>query len=218
MNHKLVIVFLILIIKENISVAQDSICFIDKKMIVAKISEVGIVDLKYYRFDNLDGPQYIVNKSDIRYVKFQNGVIDTMASYKGIEGVKKRNTVTSVPKIFINHYRLSYDYHGLNDDGLEMLLDDVSDKNERKKLLNNFESMKEFKRNQYIFGYLGLGTIAAYPVLALQVGHTTDNNLVATFGISAAYLIATQVISRYFRTKRYNKKLEIALRYNNLNE
>ena len=218
MNHKLVIVFLILIIKGNRSVAQDSIYFIDKKIIVAKVFEVSTIDIKYHRFDNLDGPQYIVNKSDIRYVKFQNGVIDTMTSYTGIENVKKNNIVASVPKIFINHYRLSYDYHGLNDDGLEMLLDDVSNKNERKKLLNDFGSMKGFKRSQYIFGYLGLGTIAAYPALILEIGHTSDNNLVATFGISAAYLITTQVLSRYFRTKRYNKKLEIAHRYNNLNE
>jgi hypothetical protein len=198
--------------------SQDSIRFMNNSIIAAKIFEVSTTDIKYRRFDNLDGPQYVVNKQDIRYIKFQNGVIDTMVSYQGIKSVKKINAVANTPKIFINHYRLSYDYHGLNDDGLEMLLDDVSNKNERKKLLNDFESMKEFKRNQYIFGYLGLGTIAAYPVLALQVGHTTDNNLVATFGISAAYLIATQVISRYFRTKRYNKKLEIALRYNNLNE
>lgn len=197
--------------------SQDSIRFKDNNIIAAKISEVGIFEIKFHRFDNLDGPLYIVNKQDIRYIKFANGITDTISVNQAISSVIKNN-IKNGPKIFINHYRLSYDYHGLNDDGLEMLLEDVSNKNERKKLLNDFESMKRFKRNQYIFGYLGLGTIAAYPVLTLEVGNTKDKNIVATFVISTAYLITTQVLSRYFRTKRYNKKLEIAHRYNNLNE
>lgn len=45
----------------------------DGTIIQAKISEIGITEIKYKKCDNAEGPTYVVSKSDIFMVKFANG-------------------------------------------------------------------------------------------------------------------------------------------------
>ncbi|MEO8151112.1 MAG: hypothetical protein ABI723_26000 [Bacteroidia bacterium] len=53
--------------------AQDIIYKKDKTTIKAKISEVGLDEIKYWDFDNLDGPQFIMSKDEISKIVFSNG-------------------------------------------------------------------------------------------------------------------------------------------------
>jgi hypothetical protein len=45
----------------------------DGTIIQAKISEIGITEIKYKKCDNAEGPTYVVSKSDIFMVKYANG-------------------------------------------------------------------------------------------------------------------------------------------------
>lgn len=56
--------------------AQDVITKKNGDEIQAKITEVGQNEIKYKRFDNLDGPVYTIGKSDVFMVKYQNGTKD----------------------------------------------------------------------------------------------------------------------------------------------
>ena len=53
--------------------AQDLIITKDFKEIKGKIIEVTSNEIKYKKSNNLDGPTYITNKSEILVVRYQNG-------------------------------------------------------------------------------------------------------------------------------------------------
>jgi hypothetical protein len=57
--------------------AQDTIYFNNNSVLSTKISEVGVSEIKYLRFDNLTGPAYTVSKTDIKRIRYANGMIDS---------------------------------------------------------------------------------------------------------------------------------------------
>ena len=56
--------------------AQDIIVKVNGEEIRAKIEEVGITEIKYRRFDNLTGPIFLILKSDVFMVLYENGTRD----------------------------------------------------------------------------------------------------------------------------------------------
>ena len=65
--------------------AQDIITLKTGEDLKAKIVEIGLNDVKYKKFENLNGPVYTLNKSDIFMIKYENGTKDVF------------NTTTSAP-------------------------------------------------------------------------------------------------------------------------
>ena len=57
----------------SIAFAQDNIVLKNGDEINAKISEVGESNIKYRKFNNLDGPIYTKSKDEIFYIKYSNG-------------------------------------------------------------------------------------------------------------------------------------------------
>jgi len=53
--------------------AQDKIIKTDSTIIEAKISEIGTKDIQYRKFNNLTGPVYIIARSDVHQIVFENG-------------------------------------------------------------------------------------------------------------------------------------------------
>ena len=53
--------------------AQDIITQKDGTDIQAKVTEVGISQISYKKYSNLDGPTYIINKDDILMITYENG-------------------------------------------------------------------------------------------------------------------------------------------------
>ena len=178
--------------------SQDSICFMNHTIIAAKIFEVGITDIKYHRFDNIDGPQYIVNKQEIHYIKFANGTVDSIhkAMARSIAEPKlanKNETInpsttynTDAPKIIIKRNRLEYNNRGLGEAKLWMLIDNFPNKEGKVKLMNEFNAMKKYKKAQYISGFSGLGLGLASVItgfsLASRDGRVGAINNVSTVG------------------------------------
>lgn len=56
--------------------SQDTIVKVNKDTIQAKILEVGISEIKYKRFDNPEGPIFVIPKSDILLIRYVNGGTD----------------------------------------------------------------------------------------------------------------------------------------------
>ena len=54
----------------------------DGTIIQAKISEIGISEIKYKKCGNEEGPTYLVSKSDVFMVKFANGSTELIFSEK----------------------------------------------------------------------------------------------------------------------------------------
>jgi hypothetical protein len=59
------------------SYAQDTIVQKNGIRIPAKVIEIDKKDVKYKKFENPDGPSYLVPKSDVSFIRYQNGTADT---------------------------------------------------------------------------------------------------------------------------------------------
>lgn len=71
---KKIVLFFVSILVWMCSYSQDIIIKKNTDEIEAKIIEVGISDVKYKNWNNLDGPVYVIEKVDIFMIKYANGV------------------------------------------------------------------------------------------------------------------------------------------------
>lgn len=53
--------------------AQDKIYKRNGDLIEAKVKEVGVRNITFKRYDNQDGPDFVINKSEVRRIVFENG-------------------------------------------------------------------------------------------------------------------------------------------------
>ena len=70
--------------------AQDMIILRDGNMIEAKIMEIHTSEIRYKRFDNLDGPMIILPKASVLSIKYENGVLDILNASSAAEQEKDR--------------------------------------------------------------------------------------------------------------------------------
>ncbi|MBI4645518.1 MAG: hypothetical protein HY738_02715 [Bacteroidia bacterium] len=64
----------------NIIFAQDTILFKNMDEIKAKVIEISPNVIRYKIFDDLDGPDIIVNKSEVFMIKYQNHTKDVFGN------------------------------------------------------------------------------------------------------------------------------------------
>lgn len=77
--------------------AQDTIFKRSSAIIVAKIIEISPTEIKYKKFDFLDGPTYIEMKSRVQMIHYANGMKETFEEVKAEkEEVKTEKTVVQV--------------------------------------------------------------------------------------------------------------------------
>ena len=61
----------------SVSYGQDTIVRKDGSSILSKVIEIDKTDIKYKKFENLEGPSYLISKSEINYIRYQNGTVDS---------------------------------------------------------------------------------------------------------------------------------------------
>ena len=66
------------------SKGQDTIVKQNQEVILAKIMEISSTEIKYKRFDNIDGPMYTIPKTYINKIKYSNGKIEEMKNETNI--------------------------------------------------------------------------------------------------------------------------------------
>ncbi len=65
--------------------AQDIITKLSGEDVKVKVTEITLMDVKFKKFDNLDGPVYVVPKSEILIVRYENGTTETFAQEQTFE-------------------------------------------------------------------------------------------------------------------------------------
>ncbi len=65
---KTVLFVLFILVGTSKIYSQDTIHFLDNTIKIVKVSEINVDDVKYHRFDNLDGPVYVSNKNEIERI------------------------------------------------------------------------------------------------------------------------------------------------------
>ncbi|MDR1197668.1 MAG: hypothetical protein LBK94_01470 [Prevotellaceae bacterium] len=73
MTKKIIILFFTLFVSVSAATAQDIITLKSAEEIKAKVQEIGTDNVKYKKYDNLNGPTYTLVKSDIFMIKYENG-------------------------------------------------------------------------------------------------------------------------------------------------
>jgi len=71
---------LLILITNNLLYSQDIIFFQNGDELNAKVLEIGTNEIKYKRFDNLEGPVFTINKSDVFMIKYKNGTKDVFTN------------------------------------------------------------------------------------------------------------------------------------------
>jgi hypothetical protein len=75
--------------------AQDVIALKTGEEIQASVQEVGINEIKYKRADNSNGPVYVLKKSEVFMIIYQNGTRDSFAN-SALYSTETRQTDTSI--------------------------------------------------------------------------------------------------------------------------
>ena len=71
--------------------SQDLITKISGDTIQVKIIEIGQTEIKYKKFDNQNGPIYIISKSDILLIRYENGTKEVYNKDKQLDNNSPSN-------------------------------------------------------------------------------------------------------------------------------
>lgn len=202
--------------------SQDTIKFVNNTIQVVKVYEVGINEIKYHRFDNIDGPIYVSSKSDIESISYYNGHVETFNDVKTNPVVTKKiakgNPIPSNEKIIILDPKLMYAGKPLGESRLLRLINNVPDQQKKIILMKEYTEMKSYKKKQYLFGFVGLGVGLVLPYIGIISGLILDDPTPLIIGVAGGLTIGVTgaVISGINKKKRLKKKIETATLYNNL--
>src|ERR1039457_2384981 len=91
---------------------QDIIHKTDTTTIYAKIVEVGEKEIKYMKFDNLDGPVYIIKKKNVSSINYPNGTSDLFSTgdLKYFSDFKKNIISYNLFELIIDKVTFSYEH------------------------------------------------------------------------------------------------------------
>ncbi|XVJ65050.1 MAG: hypothetical protein HEQ40_02315 [Lacibacter sp.] len=70
---KQLFVFIVMLLSASFLYAQDIITLRTGETINAKVSEVGINEVRYLKSSNINGPVYVAAKADISQIVYENG-------------------------------------------------------------------------------------------------------------------------------------------------
>jgi len=83
---KLIITLLFSFVVKFLSYSQDILTFKNGTETKVKVTEVTSSEVKFKKFDNIDGPLYSILKSDLFMVKYENGTKEVFSTQTNAEG------------------------------------------------------------------------------------------------------------------------------------
>jgi len=191
--------------------AQDVITLKNGDDIKAIVQEVGIDDVKYKRFDNPNGPNYMLKKAEILMIRYENGSKDVFNKFATSNSVDKQQQ-TSIGTM---QPELSYS-DGVWQNGTKLSADNV-----RSVMSGNSEALRQYNSGKSL--YLA-GQIIGYPCaflfgwdLGTRLGGGEGNG--ALLGVGAAGTVVGLIMMYSGESKiktsvkLYNSKVNNSLSY-----
>ncbi|MFL0353009.1 hypothetical protein [Xanthomarina sp. GH4-25] len=137
--------------------AQDLIITSTNEEISAKVEEIHIETISYKKFNNLSGPTYHIEKTDVTKIIFENGDVDTFESDSNNTTSEEKSATLEETEAFLKEYIETYCYDDngylinrykaiFEGDYLRLI---VMNKNQTKELSNylyNFKNVYSFRR------------------------------------------------------------------------
>jgi hypothetical protein len=219
---KKIILGLMCLLSQNIF-SQDSIYKKNNEIIVSKIEEIDLSQIKYRKLDNLTGPLYLIPKSDVFKIRYVNGLIDTIAKNPEVKG---EVIVKSSEPAKTSASKQSIMYKKINDRELFVLINAFPVSARSNEMQREYDKMIKYKQVQYLSNGVGYGIGFAVPVVvtfgALANSETSSGDTVVTAilvgaFVGAAIRITGQVFTIMYKHKRAHAKENVMLLYDQLN-
>lgn len=221
-------IVLILLIFSGLTKAQDTIRFRTGEIKVVKVNEVGLDNIKYIRFDNLTGPNYVIPKSDIALIRYASGYVDSFnvssPSVKPIEKIqsqsKQISSVSQSPlsneKIVIRGTDLFYAGKPIGEGKLNQLINQFPDQNKRSNLLKEFAVFRSHKQKQMLFFFSGLVIAVVVPYAGFIATVVTEDPLPLLVAVPAGVAVGATgiVIGGRQKKKKLRQQAHVAQLYN----
>lgn len=218
---KLIVLFTLFYLSAQ---SQDTIRFRNGEIKAVKVSEIGISEIHYSRFDNLEGPKYIVTKNEVQFIKYAGGQVDSFALVRSPEVVvtesekefKPKPSYKQCDKFEISGGKIFCNHVALGESRLLKVISATEDNKKRNEMMQAYTSMKKHKKQQYLFGFVGLGVGVGVAYFGFVGAVLSGEVAPLAIGAIAGITIGTTgaIISSIHKTKRQVKKLEIAKIYN----
>ena len=199
--------------------AQDTIRFVNGNSLPVKVDEISPTEIKYNRWDNITGPVYVVNKNEVRYIRYVNGMKDTFAVAKPqVQPSISDETPayvnnTPVPpgmeQIRITGKKIYYNHRQISDKELLNLIRKYPDQGIQNMMLKEYSKISIYKNNRMIGLFMMYGGIATSFVALVSPGNAS-----AAFLLGTAAGIGGSIISTVNKNKRKAKRVHIAKIYN----
>lgn len=205
----------------NCAKAQDTIRFRSGEVLAVKVNEVGLTEINYNRFDNLQGPKYVVEKKDISLIKYAGGHIDSFAVVAPVAKeteFKIMDAANSNEKILIDRNKLVYRGTALGESRLFKMVKAYPEGEKKNKMMKTYYQMRQYKKNQYICGFgIGLGVGLGAPYIGMMASLISGEFVPFAVGVAIGGTIGMTgaILSSINKKKRTDKKLELAHIYNN---
>ena len=79
MKSKQIIIFFFILTVCIFSIgAQDLITLRDGNMIEARVTEISRTEIRYWRYDNLGGPIYVISVEEVLSIRYENGIMEVI--------------------------------------------------------------------------------------------------------------------------------------------
>ncbi len=89
---KILLLFIFITCLVKVSYSQDIITLKNGEEIISKVLNIGPNDVTFKKFDNLNGPSYTILKTNIFFIKYENGIKDI---FNEIELADNKAAITS---------------------------------------------------------------------------------------------------------------------------
>jgi len=203
--------FIVFILALKTVAAQDTLIKTNGVATAVKILEISVTDIKYKKFNFLDGPTYIENKADIRTIIFSNGTREEVTAVAAVPAPLKvppaeynvdyyGGPVTPKYKILNYGSRFMYNNHTIGERELHHVLQDTKDK----EILALVQTSKDAHKLKFIgFAAIPLG-IASLVVLSKSVNMygQVSNDKLATSALLLCGAIACPIVSGVYAHRR----------------
>lgn len=186
--------------------AQDIIVKINGEELSSKIIEIGVSDIKYKRFENLDGSTYIITKAEVFMIKYDNGTKDVFRKEVVVEKKveRKENDRLARENLIIGDSK-EFNFKSVNNSSRDVLND------------YQFDLKKVFSEHIYYFG------------IDLSVTQMIESSGLGTVDLSMKYisgwefrfhreLTPEKVLARWFGKERFQSDIWYSQKRNMLKE
>ena len=197
----------------------DIIKFQNKTTLTAKVVQIDGEQIKYKKCDDIDGQDYVVNKSDVENITYSNGRIEKFEQTKKVEEPRRRENGMNDSSFYkskkiVVPKKGKYTQNGLALSQVQFWR--IIEKNNNptiNKLIK--ESKKQTKLDRLGLLIIPLGIFMLnFPLVAIMTIPITWLGLFACMGICALAIIFLAIVSHRGKRKRLLVDGEAAKLYN----